>query len=82
MLRDLCFAIAVLALAVTFQLARPILIVGDVYDPEGRPIAGVLGTSNYRAGAKDRAEKRGATSFIAGCPAVRKRASASIGAGI
>lgn len=82
MLRDLRFALLVLAilvLGIALQFVRPILVLGEVYDPQGRPIAGVLGTSNYRAGAQARAAERGATSFISGCllcPGLRLRVSA------
>lgn len=70
MLRDLRFAVAILAvvvLSIALRFVQPLIVFGSAKDPEGTPIAGVLGTGNYRSGAKDRAAKRGKSSFFSGC---------------
>jgi len=70
MLRDLRFAAAILAglvLLVVLQFAQPMLIYGDARDPEGEPIAGVLGAARHSRGAKDRAAASGSSTFFSGC---------------
>lgn len=82
MLLDLRFAmlaLMALVLAVVLQFARPMIVMGDVNDPEGRPVRGVLGAAKHRSGAADRAAERGGSSFISGCllcDSVRVRVSA------
>lgn len=72
MWRDLRFAAVLLlvaVLAVAIYVGRPMLVIGSVYDPDGRPIAGAYSYSHrgFSQAARDWSEGSDSHRIVSGC---------------